>query len=290
MSHDDLRDLVERAVPEVPAELLTPPTTRIIHAAARRRRRTAWTATGAAGAVLAVLAAAAVLRPAPAPPIEVPPPSPSGGPLEVVAQVGWQVARVARDGRSVRLYVDQPPDLCAEFGPLTAVVDESDEHVTLTATGGNLVEVSCEPGSGPATAEVRATLDRPLGDRALEDGSAPGRDRLVVREADLPSFTGWTAIPATYRSLPGTSFPFGYTRAGGPDLRFEAFLTPPARSAPAGTVKLGSRTGTVYPTGDWFEVLWEAHGVTYSFAAQPAEGQRLEKAQFEQLIRDMTWP
>ncbi|MET7396116.1 hypothetical protein ABZS66_21740 [Dactylosporangium sp. NPDC005572] len=283
-SNSDLSQLVELGIPEVPAELLTPPTARILRAAARRRRLAA--ALSAAGAVLAVLAAGVALRPAAAPLVT--PPPPSGGPLEIVSGVGWQVARVARDGRSVRLYLAAPP--CAGYGELSVAVDESDELVTLTVTGGELVESSCAPGDDPGAAEVRATLDRPLGDRALSDGSAAGRDRLVVREADLPAFTGWTSIPAKYLSLTGESFPFGYTRLGGPDLRFEAFLTPPRRTSPAGTVQLGSHTGKLYPTGDWFEVLWEAHGVTYSLAAQPSEGQRLEKPQFEQLIHDMTWP
>ncbi|WP_238010108.1 hypothetical protein KZZ52_20050 [Dactylosporangium sp. AC04546] len=285
--HSDPAELIELGIPEVPAELLTPPTARILRSAAARRRRLA-AALGAAGAVLAVLAAGVALRPASAPIGTPPPPRPSGGPLEIVSGVGWQVARVARDGRSVRLYLAAPP--CAGYGALSVAVDESDELVTLTVTGGELVESSCAPGEDPGAAEVRATLGRPLGDRTLSDGSAAGRDRLVVRESDLPAFEGWTSIQAKYPSLTGESFPFGYTRAGGPDLRFEAFLTPPQRTSQAGTVQLGSRKGTLYPTGDWFEVLWEAHGVTYALAAQPSEGQRLEKPQFEQLIHDMTWP
>ncbi|GAA2647150.1 hypothetical protein GCM10010399_95260 [Dactylosporangium fulvum] len=293
MSEEQLIDLIERGIPDVPEELLAAPK-ESIRRRIRRRRQAGWSAATAALTVVAVAVGLGAARPAPPEEVIVEP-SPTDQ-FVVLSPLTWQVARVAQNGTSVVLWVDVPEGVCLEYRDLTVLTNEEDRadrvYLTVATEGGTSVDAPCQAKA----AEARGLLRKPLGDRRIEDGGEPGSPRLVIRDADLPQVTrhGWTEVPGMHSGLDGTSFTLAYTRSGGPDLLLRMVpkaLAPERLGDPVGTVPLGSRTGQVYRSNGDLWLYWEAHDVVYGLSARPAAGGRpLERSAFEQLIRDMTWP
>ncbi|MEV4136308.1 hypothetical protein AB0J72_29585 [Dactylosporangium sp. NPDC049742] len=280
MTDEQVTDLLERAVAEVPPALLQAP-----HAGIRRRiRRRRMTRAGAVvAAALAVLAGFAAAPTGGAPYVPTGGPSASTG-RAWVPQVPWDVAQIDRTGTRITVYAAPLPGKCVERDPADDRVEWADNRITLHLAGSY---TGCGDDSQPASRTFE--LPQAVGGRGIVDGREPLEPRVLVRAADLPDLAagGWTELPAV--RLHGV-LAWRFTRPGGPDLALRAYRLSAGvvLSEPDHTLRLGSRTAAVYDRpGDRSAGWWsDDHQVWYTITAvDPAIG----KSGFDAVLRGMTW-
>jgi hypothetical protein len=125
VSEELLRELIEEATRDVPANVLRPPLAQIRRRAARRR--IVWPAS--ISALLSALIMAAGLALAPAGP------GPDPAPIPSIPTFTWSHAYVAAGGRALTIYLFRP-GRCGTLTETQATVSEFDSAVTVTMTGG----------------------------------------------------------------------------------------------------------------------------------------------------------
>ncbi|MBV1851549.1 hypothetical protein [Catellatospora tritici] len=167
-------------------------------------------------------------------------------------------------------------------------------HSTATLFAGALML-----GTGFAGTAVAAPASAPA---AVGSARTGNRIDLAHDLPRVPAEAGWQPVPG--RSRAAGEQGLVYTRPGGPDLDFHAFVMaepvdPDATDAPVARVRLGSRLGYVYQVPGhavaygrtyWHEVRWRVGDVLYSLVAIPGRGQSLELDTFRSLLNLLRWP
>ncbi|WP_117213367.1 hypothetical protein [Allorhizocola rhizosphaerae] len=289
MSDRSLRELLEEATRDIPADVSRPPMARIHKQG--RWHRIAWPVRISGGLGAIVVASAVALT--------VPGAQPQPTPVPSTAQAAWSHAQVAEDGTTLTIYIIQPPGRCMTLWGPHATSVESDQAVTVSVTG-DVAPGNCGNPGGEGVVTVQ--LERPLGGRILRDATN-GLDRVAFSEVHLPVIPAggdWSRVdrrsPVGLRAPDADPWWTGghYTKPGGPDIKLYAYekATGPPTLPAIGRMRLGTREWPLRPAlnTDTFELFWDDGLVTYCVTLVPSESGRVTEAQFRDVVGGFAWP
>ncbi len=257
MSTHDLRDLLDEATREAPADALRPPLGSI-HDRIRRRRHGRLAAIGSAALAGLVMIGVGALRPQP----ELSPPVDRGASAN--QNIAWQIGFA--DGNELIIYVtDQPP--CTTIAGARTAVTRAGAATAVTLIGSPSNAHDCMQWEVPA---LQVTLDHdPV---SLVDG-ATGREVPLYRRGHLPSVlagkgsysTSWGVAPDIGR---GARFEMliimdDLTVA----VRGRGIPTTPAAGKP---LAVNGFAGTVIGGNGPCTFVWQAERVEYELSPQHA--------------------
>ncbi|GAA3278421.1 hypothetical protein Dvina_12995 [Dactylosporangium vinaceum] len=284
MSDEEVIDLFDRAVAEVPPALLPAP-----HAAirrrVRRRRATGWGA--ATAAVLAVVAGFAVARADRA--SDSPQPAASREPA-ATAGVPWAGARIDRAGTRITVYAVPRLGKCVERDPAHDDLVLTDDKITMSLDG-------AYTGCADDTQVTARTFELPqaAGTRLLADGRSPWGQPFIFSDTDLPDLAagGWSEQPPSWLGSGDPTLALRFTRPGGPDLRVLAVRSQPEPGSqdetPDHALMVNGKRIDVYGRAGRLTASWWSADAGAVHFTMDVSGAALGVSEFDAMLRGLTW-